>query len=57
MPTHRIPRGRLHEDLQSLEREHEHVVSIVNDGDFFKVTTRYCGEAPERAVVEVDETR
>ena len=57
MPVHRIPRARLHEDLKSIEREHEHVTSITPDGDFWKVTTRYCGEAPERAVVEVDETR
>jgi len=57
MPVHRIPRARLHEDLQSLEREHEHVMSIVSDGDYWKVTTRWCSDAPERAVVEVDETR
>ena len=57
MPVHRIPRARLHEDLESIKREHEHVVNIVPDGDYWKVTTRYCGDAPERAVDVVDETR
>lgn len=50
MPEHRIPRARLHEDLKSLEREHEEVVSIVADpdnADRYLVTTRYCGERIE----------
>ena len=50
MPTHRIPRAHLHEDLIALKREHEDVVSIVTDPDDaerFLVTTKYCGEVRE----------
>ena len=41
MPEHRIPRARLHEDLIAIEREGEHVLSVVPDGDVFVVVTRY----------------
>lgn len=54
MPTHKIPRATLHEDLTSLEREHESVVSIVpdtTDGDFYTVVTRYCCELETRGGV------
>lgn len=50
MPEHRIQRGRLHEDLRSLDRDGEEVVSIVPDPDYpdrFLVITRYKGEWTE----------
>lgn len=46
MPEHHIPRGRLHEDIVELRREHEEVVSIAVDPDDvtrYIVTTKYCG--------------
>lgn len=51
MPTHKIPRATLHEDLMSLEREHEHVWSMILDPDdatVFVVETRFCGELERR---------
>lgn len=51
MPTHRIPRATLHEDLISLEREHESVVSMAPDSEdrnFYIVVTRYCNELETR---------
>ena len=50
MPEHRIPRVSLHEDLRSLNREHEIVVSITPDPDddaSYVVVTRYCGDVRE----------
>jgi len=47
MPVHHIPRLRLHEDLESLRREHEVVVSITPDPDDdsrYVVVTRSCGD-------------
>ena len=47
MPVHHIPRARLHEDLESLKREHEIVVSITDDPDDetrYLVVTRSCGD-------------
>jgi hypothetical protein len=32
MPIHRIPRATMHEDLHSVEREGERVVSVAPDG-------------------------
>ena len=52
MPYHKIPRGRLHEDISSIEREQEIVVTVqVNvDPGFYDVFTRYVGD---RHVVDV----
>ena len=41
MPVHKIPRATLHEDLTSLEREGESVVSITPVGRHFVVVTRF----------------
>lgn len=44
MPEHHIPRGRLHEDLRSLDRDGEDVVTVMpdpDDDDRFLVVTRY----------------
>jgi hypothetical protein len=50
MPEHRIPRATLHEDLQSVQREGEHVYSILEDPDpnFVRVITRYSTELQTR---------
>lgn len=49
MPYHKIPRATLHEDIRILEREHEVVVSVVNNPEdyrFVDVFTRYCHQEP-----------
>lgn len=50
MPFHRIPRGRLHEDVTAIEREHEVIVSTnvdPSDPNFVLVFTRWCGQEPQ----------
>lgn len=50
MPEHRIPRASIHEDLRSLNREHEIVMSITpdpDDVDRYIVVTRFCGDTLE----------
>ena len=47
MPEHHIPRGRLHEDLRTLDHDGEELVSIVPDPtntDRYLVVTRYKGD-------------
>lgn len=44
MPIHRIPRATMHEDLHTVEREGEQVVSVAPDGpDHVLVGTVYVG--------------
>jgi len=45
MPYHKIPRARLHEDIHSIEQEHEVVVTVTPSQDplYLDVFTRYCG--------------
>lgn len=57
MPFHRIPRARLHEDITSIEREHEVVVSAhidPDDSSFVLVFTRWCSD---RAPFETRDNR
>lgn len=45
MPIHRIPRVTMHEDLRSVEREGEQVVSVAPDGpDHVLVGTVWVGQ-------------
>lgn len=58
MPTHRVRRAFLYEDLRSLEREHEHAIDVRSDPDdpeFMVVTTVPCNEI-ERRRLSVAET-
>lgn len=52
MPTHRVPRGTLHEDLLDIERvQCEKVLSIVVDTDdsaFYIVETRFNTDVETR---------
>lgn len=41
MPTHKIPRAHLEEDLKVLHREGERQVSISYEGDFALVETEW----------------
>lgn len=43
---HRVPKFTIHEDIQSLNREGERVVSVVSDGDYFVVITEPIGWPP-----------
>ena len=43
MNEHRIPRASLHEDLISLRKEGEEVVSITLEGDRYLVITKPIG--------------
>ena len=48
MPIHRIPRATMHEDLRSIEREGEQVVSVAGDGpEFVLVGTVTFGQRLE----------
>lgn len=46
MPVHRIPRATMHEDVRSIEREGEQIVSVAADGpDHVLVATIWFGTA------------
>ena len=44
MPTHRIPRAHLDEDLKELRSTGERVVAMTNDGEYVVVVTDYATE-------------
>jgi hypothetical protein len=48
MPYHRVPKGRLHEDITSIEREGEQIVAVKFDPDepVVHVFTAWLGARP-----------
>ena len=48
MPTHRIPRAHLDEDLKELRATGERVVTMTNDGEHVVVVTEYVVQERNR---------